>query len=79
MEQERNIVYTIKIGSDLQETLNAVEKRIENGTMRFESVDSFIETAIHVFIRILVNRITPYQFDTFVEECKKIASKNIDA
>lgn len=49
-----------------------IKEEIRTGVYEIKDWDSFVETSILVFQKMIENGITPFMFDSFVETNKKV-------
>ncbi len=69
--KNKNYVLTANIDEKMNQCVAVINKNIENGKYTINDWDSFVETALLVFSKMLDNDITPFQFDLFIESYKK--------
>ena len=71
MEKEKNYVLSAKIDKTMNDIVLKIKKEIEAETFNISNWDSFIESAILVFYKMIKNDISPLIFDSFIETYAK--------
>ncbi len=75
MKSNKNYKLFAKIDENMNAIVANIKEEIRTGVYEIKDWDSFVETSILVFQKMIENGITPFMFDSFVETNKKV--KNV--
>ena len=72
MKSNKNYKLFVKIDENMNAIVTNIKEEIRTGVYEIKDWDSFVETSILVFQKMIENGITPFMFDSFVETNKKV-------
>lgn len=72
MKSNKNYKLFVKIDENMNAIVANIKEEIRTGVYEIKDWDSFVETSILVFQKMIENGITPFMFDSFVETNKKV-------
>ena len=72
MKNNKNYKLFAKIDENMNAIVANIKEEIRTGVYEIKDWDSFVETSILVFQKMIENGITPFMFDSFVETNKKV-------
>ena len=76
MKNNKDYTISAKIDEKMNRIILKIKDEISSGIYGVDKWDTFIETAILVFDKMIKNGITPFLFDSFIESHKKIKTCN---
>jgi len=72
VKSNKNYKLFVKIDENMNAIVANIKEEIRTGVYEIKDWDSFVETSILVFQKMIENGITPFMFDSFVETNKKV-------
>lgn len=72
MKSNKNYKLFAKIDENMNAIVANIKEEIRTGVYEIKDWDSFVETSILVFQKMIESGITPFMFDSFVETNKKV-------